>query len=305
VPIHPGSPLPLLTGQRQPHAPQADALSAGGRVRWHHRTDFESGTAVEFLRRTVREDPGGLTLLAIGPLTNLGLLFRVDPEIPTLLKRLVLMCGSFLGTPSRHGGAEWNALCDPHAASIVYEAPVSEHRSVGLDVTTRVSIDAAEARGRFQRGLLRPVLDLAEVWFRTADRVVFHDPLAAVSIFEPDVCRFARGRVGVGLGGTVAAGLTSWAPAAGREAAEALESRYCASTSSQVVTGQAVLNRSLTAGLAFSRMAAASGVTTVIPAAWSFLRRSPSLALNFSVAHSQAVAMALVTSFLSEEDRRS
>jgi purine nucleosidase len=214
VPIHPGSPLPLLGGQRQPRAPQADALSAGGRVRWHHRTDFESGTAVEFLRRTVREDPGRLTLLAIGPLTNLGLLFRVDPEIPSLLKRLVLMCGSFLGTPSRHGGVEWNALCDPHAASIVYEAPVREHRSVGLDVTTRASIDADEARSRFQRGLLRPVLDLAEVWFRSADRIVFHDPLAAVSIFEPDVCRFARGRVGVGLGGPEAAGRTSWAPAA-------------------------------------------------------------------------------------------
>ncbi len=213
VPIHAGSPVPLLVDPRQPRAPQADALAVGGRVRWPHRTDFEPGTAVEFLRRTIREDPGKLTLLAIGPLTNLGLLFRIDPEIPSLLRRLVLMCGSFLGTPSRHGGAEWNALCDPHAASIVYAARAREHRSVGLDVTMKVSIDAAEARGRLQRGLLRPVLDLAEVWFRKADRVVFHDPLAAVSIFEPDVCRFARGTVGV-VTATAESGRTSWTPAA-------------------------------------------------------------------------------------------
>lgn len=214
VPIHAGAPLPLLVAPRQPRAPQADALAADGRVRWPHRADWPPGTAVEFLRRCIRADPGGLTLLAIGPLTNLGLLFRIDPEIPSLLRRLVLMCGSFLGTPSRHGGAEWNALCDPHAAAIVYGAGVREHRSVGLDVTTKVSIGADEARRRLGRGPLRPVLDLAEVWFRTADRIVFHDPLAAVSIFEPDVCRFERGTVGVDLGGPATAGRTAWTPGA-------------------------------------------------------------------------------------------
>jgi purine nucleosidase len=213
VPIHAGSPRPLIGDQRQPFAPHADALAAGGGVRWPHRADFPPGTAVEFLRRTIREDPGNLTLLAIGPLTNLGLLFRIDPEIPSLLKRLVLMCGSFLGTPSRHGGAEWNALCDPHAASIVFAAGVREHRSVGLDVTTQVSIDADQARRRFPHGLLRPVLDLADVWFRDASRIVFHDPLAAVSVYEPGVCRFARGTVVVGLDGS-AAGRTSWTPSA-------------------------------------------------------------------------------------------
>ena len=214
VPINAGSPRPLLTDQRQPHAPQADALAVDGRVRWPHRTDFPPGTAVEFLRRTIREDPGNLTLLAIGPLTNLGLLFRIDPEVPSLLKRIVLMCGSFLGTASRHGGAEWNAGCDPHAAAIVYGARAREHRSVGLDVTMQVAVGADEARRRFQRGLLRPVLDLAEVWFRRADRVVFHDPLAAASIFEAGVCRFERGTVGVELADPSRAGRTSWARAA-------------------------------------------------------------------------------------------
>ncbi len=205
----------MLVEQRQPSAPQADALTVDGRVRWPHQTDFPHGTAVEFLRRTIREDPGNLTLLAIGPLTNLGLLFRIDPEIPSLLKRLVLMCGSFLGTPSRPGdGVEWNAGGDPHATSIVYAARVREHRSIGLDVTMKVSIDADEARRRLRHGLLRPVLDLAEIWFRRADRVVFHDPLAAVSIFEPGVCRFERGTVGVELADPSRAGRTSWVRAA-------------------------------------------------------------------------------------------
>ena len=60
-------------------------------------------------------------------------------------------------------------------------------------------------------GLLRLVRDLAEVWFRKADRIVFHDPLAAVSVFEPEVCRFARGAVAIDL--DAAPGRTGWTPA--------------------------------------------------------------------------------------------
>lgn len=211
VPIHAGSPVPLLVDQRQPRASQAEALHRDGMVRWPHRTDFPPGTAVEFLRRTIREDPGNVTLLAIGPLTNLALLFRVDPGIPALLRRLVLMCGRFLGPAAgSDAGAEWNARCDPHATSIVYAARPREHRSIGLDVTLRVSISADEARRRFDHGLLRPVRDLAEVWFRKADRIVFHDPLAAVSLLAPEVCRFARGTVGVDL--AAEPGKTGWTP---------------------------------------------------------------------------------------------
>ncbi len=208
VPIHVGSPLPLVVEQQQPRAPQADALREAGRVRWPHRAEFPAGTAVEFLRSTILANPGEITLLAIGPLTNVGLLFRVAPEVPAALKRLVLMCGRFLAS----GGPEWNARGDPHATAIVYGALPPVHRSIGLDVTMQVSMDPAEVRRRFSRGLLAPVLDLAEVWFRERDHVVFHDPLAAVTIFEPDVCRFERGCVSVELSDPASLGRTGWSP---------------------------------------------------------------------------------------------
>ena len=47
------------------------------------------------MRRTIRENPGEVTLIAVGPMTNIALLFLTDPEIPHLLKRLCLMCGRF------------------------------------------------------------------------------------------------------------------------------------------------------------------------------------------------------------------
>ena len=91
----------------------------------------------------------------MGPLTNVGLLFRIDPEIPRLLKRLVLMCGQFFGRSPGRGPVEWNAYCDPHAAAIVYGSAVAIHRSHGLDVTQQVRMPAKEVRARFQAPLLQ------------------------------------------------------------------------------------------------------------------------------------------------------
>ncbi len=89
-------------------------------------------------------------------------------------------------------------------AAVVYATPVASHRSVGLDVTTRVRMEKAEVRRRFKAPLLRPVLDFAEVWFEHAERLTFHDPLAAATIFNSRVCRFARGEAKVNLATPVA-----------------------------------------------------------------------------------------------------
>ena len=205
IPIFPGREAPLLQAQRQPHAPQAAALS-----RWVHQPDFPVGEAVPFLRQTIRAHPGEVTLLAIGPLTNIAALFAVDEEIPYLLKGLVLMCGMFNHRLDGVGPLEWNALLDPHAAAIVYRSGVTIHRSVGLDVTEQVKLSATEVRQRFQTTLLQPVLDFAEVWFQSRPAITFHDPLAAATLFDEAICRFERGQIDVELASEYHAGLTRW-----------------------------------------------------------------------------------------------
>ncbi len=205
VPILPGAEAPLLGPQRQPKVPQAQAL-----LRWPHQRQFPRGQAVEFLRQTIRANPGEVTLLAIGPLTNVALLFAADPEIPHLLKGLVLMCGVF--AQRRSPLVEWNAGCDPHATTMVYRAPVAHHRSIGLDVTMQVQLETAQVRERFQVPLLQPVLDFAQVWFGSNNTITFHDPLAAVTLFDEQVCGFTKGLVEVELAGERLAGLTHWAP---------------------------------------------------------------------------------------------
>jgi purine nucleosidase len=64
-------------------------------------------------------------------------------------------------------------------------------------VTRQVTLSADEVQARFDHPVLKPVLDFSEIWFREQDTMLFHDPLAAVSIFDPDVCGFVPGRVDV------------------------------------------------------------------------------------------------------------
>ena len=76
IPIHVGIESPLLIAQNQPHAPQAEVLAAG---EWPHRTFGRQNTAIDFLREAIYARPGEITLLAIGPLTNIALLFCAGP----------------------------------------------------------------------------------------------------------------------------------------------------------------------------------------------------------------------------------
>ena len=141
VPIHPGCPVPLSRAQLQPVCPQAAGLGDWPRDRF-----AADNSAVDFLRRTIRANPGEVALLAIGPLTNVATLFSLDPEIPSLLKGLYLMCGRFFTAL----GGEWNAFLDPWATAIVYgngtHPRPATHVSYGLDVTERAKLGISVGR---------------------------------------------------------------------------------------------------------------------------------------------------------------
>ena len=193
VPIYPGADHPMQGEQRQQIAQQAASLP-----RWPHQTDFPKGQAVDFLADTIRSHPGDVTLLSIGPLTNIGILLSTHPEVSTLLAGLVIMGGSVGEAASATPRVEWNIACDPLAAEILYKTDVRQHRSVGLNVTQQVVMPSEQVREQLTTPLLRPVLDMAEIWFAGFHpSITFHDPLAAATIFEPDLCSYQQGTVRV------------------------------------------------------------------------------------------------------------
>lgn len=226
IPIYPGSENPILVPQIELYAPQKAILK-----KWEHNTEFVKNRAVTFMQEMIHRYPGEITLICIAPLTNIGLLFAMDPEIPQLLKRIVLMCGS--PTYTRYdntsekmsamqdsdyivlgskGVLENNALIDPHATKLVYEAPVKEHITCGLNVTSRLIMKPEEAEKIFHHALLEPVLDIAKEWFKDEERVTFHDPLTAVSLFHEDVCNFERGNLTIDTESRLLCGFTYWRP---------------------------------------------------------------------------------------------
>ncbi len=213
IPIYPGADMPLFIKQLQPTARQAAALP-----KWPHQTEFPQGQAIKFLRETIRKYPGEVTLLTIGPLTNIAMLFKSDPETAGLLKQVVSMAGVFGACADCYGPLEWNAILDPEATALVYRARPPRHLSIGLDVTTKVTMDVNNVKRRFQAKVLRPVLDFAEVWFQETDRITFHDPLAATVIFDESICTFERGTVNVVLGEPDSSGKTVFVPAANANA---------------------------------------------------------------------------------------
>lgn len=108
------------------------------------RAQHES--AASFLIRKVHEFPGQVTIIAAGPLTNLALASRLDPQFASLAKELVFMGGSFNPMPADNPFAaeyvnatrrEFNMRFDPEAASIVLHEPWKKITEVPIDPTTR------------------------------------------------------------------------------------------------------------------------------------------------------------------------
>lgn len=184
IPIVAGARETLVYGRGQPHVPHYPAIAD-----LPHRRDYRPDAAVDFLRETIRAQPGEITLLSIGPLTNVALLFALDPEIPSLLGGFVSMLGSFF-----REGNEWNAICDPGATTAVLRRSLA-HAMIGLDVTMQCQMPPEEVRSRFASGPHRVILPMAEKWFEASDRITFHDPLAAAVVFEPDLCTYRAGKV--------------------------------------------------------------------------------------------------------------
>ena len=141
VPVARGAAAPLRRAAPAPvdwiHG--SDGLGNTG-LRSADQSALDARSAHRFIIDTVRAHPHQVSLVAVGPLTNLALALGEDPEIASLVKQVVVMGGAF-GTDGVNGNvspaAEANLLGDPDAADIVFGAPWSV-AIVGLDVTERI-----------------------------------------------------------------------------------------------------------------------------------------------------------------------
>ena len=107
------------------------------------KISVQNETALEFLHKTIRDNPGEVTLVPIGPLTNIAELLIHDGSIDQDIKEIILMGGNAISEGNATPTAEANIINDPEAADIVFSANC-EISMVGLDVTNKVFMSKEE-----------------------------------------------------------------------------------------------------------------------------------------------------------------
>ncbi|WP_442941502.1 nucleoside hydrolase [Nocardia sp. NBC_00403] len=210
-------------------------------------------SAAQMWVELVRERPGQIVGLCTGPLTNLALALRVEPELPRLLQRLVIMGGAFNHPGNTTPTNEWNVHVDPEAAKEVFDAfsaapPDRRPIVCALDVTETIEMypvhlellaeragslpveqvsdtDSPEARSGTSNPIVRHLTDAVRFYFdfhRTYDQgylAHMHDPFAAAIALDPALAATRPATVDVELIGTLTRATTvaDWAGMWGRE----------------------------------------------------------------------------------------
>ena len=172
--------------------------------------------AANFLVRLAHQHPGELTLVPIGPLTNVAAALLMDPSIARLYKNVVLMGGSFLVPGNVAPFAEANVWHDPEAAQVVLEAgwPLT---IVGLDVTMKArlgecELERLEASGTLAGRHLHAISAFYLSRYQSrwgARECAMHDPLALAIALDGSLVKQAPlVRVDVELRGAHTRGMT-------------------------------------------------------------------------------------------------
>ena len=146
--------------------------------------------AADFIVDSIRNSPGEITLVAVGPLQNVADALRKDPQIAKLVKRVVLMSGS-IAASAWHPMAipEWNVVAAAQDAQVVYAAglPLT---TVPLDSTTYVTLrdEERERLLKHDSAVTRALEALYRLWIeKPSSRMTLHDQLAVAETVRPGV----------------------------------------------------------------------------------------------------------------------
>jgi purine nucleosidase len=213
VPIHAGCDRPLM---RPPIiAAHIHGESGLDGPTWGEPTvPVADEHAVDYLVRTLMASDGEISLVPVGPLTNIATALAREPRIAVRTREVVLMGGSYTRgntTPA----AEFNIMADPEAAAMVFRAgwPVT---MVGLDLThqaraQRWVIDEIRAMGTPLSSTVVEILEFVRSTYRQADGSTgppIHDACAVARVARPDLIRVKDAFVAVETTGQWTAGMT-------------------------------------------------------------------------------------------------
>jgi purine nucleosidase len=182
--------------------------------------------AIDAILAAASVEPGALTLVATGPLTNIAAALLREPALARQLGRLVLMGGAYREAGNVTPAAEFNIWHDPEAARIVFRAFAADGAApliaIGLDVTRRTQLRPADLESLARRcsglphapALLRFLDDSSRYYFETMEKLTgarvftMHDPLAVAAAIDLSLIVTQRAAVDVETAGALTSGMT-------------------------------------------------------------------------------------------------
>ncbi len=246
IPVSRGADQPLSTALRTAEDTHGPAGLGYAELPSHQRELTEYDSAEAWVR-AAHAQPGELIGLVTGPLTNLALAVRDEPNLPSLLRRLVIMGGAFDYRGNTTPVAEWNISVDPEAAAEVFDAwgraadakviqphqlpivcglnltenimltPTILSRLAGAAETTTTAMSVLDSRGTRSSAdnpLIRALEDAMRFYFEfhfdqgEGFLAHLHDPLAAAVALDPGLVQTRATTVDVELTGTLTRGMT-------------------------------------------------------------------------------------------------
>ncbi|KYH36058.1 MAG: hypothetical protein AYL29_015710 [Candidatus Bathyarchaeota archaeon B24] len=205
LPVQPGASKPLLEA-RPSHRPNQAVVLEGWKPKLPVRWKRDAGNAVKLIAEMVEESRGDVTIVSVGPLTNIALALATYPWIAEEA-RLVMMAGCYSWQE-----AEYNASRDPEATRIVFESGIPL-TMVGIDVTLkcRMNRDQVEAFKMSELPEVKLVYRMMEAWMEATGRrhfPILHDPLAVAVSFDRDLVKTMPMRIRVEVRGEYTRGFT-------------------------------------------------------------------------------------------------
>jgi inosine-uridine nucleoside N-ribohydrolase len=172
-----------------------------------------TGDAVEKIASIIRENPGKVSIVAIGPETNLAKAFIRDPKLPSLIKRLVIMGGAIDVPGNKNRVAEFNIFVDPEAADIVCRAAVKKVL-IPLDVCNDIVLQRTDFEKLRKTPLSESVLKMMDKYMyglsvnEKVKGALMYDPLAAYYLINPSAYKLQSMDIKIETDGEITRGMT-------------------------------------------------------------------------------------------------
>lgn len=170
-------------------------------------------SAAAAIVRLCAENPGEISIVTIGPQTNVAIALKLEPNLPLLAKRVCMMGGAFNGRGNVSPVAEANVFHDPEATKLIFQS-FPDIVIAPLDVTHQITMDESHLDKLEEAGYVGKFLSLVSRYYLKAyvsigaPHLYVHDAAIIMYLMHPELFQHQRGFVDTETKGEVTHGQT-------------------------------------------------------------------------------------------------